>query len=249
METTDTSQYGAWFNTTSAGSPADPEVDQGGRFTRLLIGLLTIVSFLGPGAAGVWLALHGDRKAAGLGVAFAVGMPLVWTFVAFWPSTLIAAPVLGRGRITHPLVVLALSFLAAGWQYVVIAGWTFGVCMYLARYTHPGNEVLMGALAYGVVLGPLSFMAARDAGTESAPALTLVFALLSFATIATCYVVQAAFSTPITWLVILVLLAAGLNASLSARAALRLQRAGVDPHAIEGGSVNRALHQVISRGS
>ncbi len=252
MDPDNTNHLGAWFNTTSAGGGADPmmEITTGGRWLpRLLIGLLTAVSLLGPCAAGVWLALHGDRRAAGMGVAFAVGMPIVWTFIAFWPSTVIAAPVLGRGRITNPVVVLLLTFLAAGWQYCVIATWTAGVCWYFSRLVHPGVELQMGALAYGVVLGPLSFMAGRDAGTESAPVLALVFALLAFATVVACYLVDAAVTTQITWLVILVLVAAGLNSTLSSRAAIRQHRAGIDRLNLEHTGVGRALHQAISRGS
>ena len=79
--------------------------------------------------------------------------------------------------------------------------------------------------------------------------LALGFALLAFATVVSCFLVDSAIRTPITWLVILVLVAAGLNSTLSSRAALRQHRAGVDRLNMEPTGVGRALHQAISRGS
>ena len=59
MDPTDINQHGAWFNTTEA-APDDDFVEFGvrsSRSRRLVIGVLTLVSFLIPGAAGIWLSL------------------------------------------------------------------------------------------------------------------------------------------------------------------------------------------------
>ena len=174
-------------------------------------------------------------------------MPLVWTFVAFWPSTVIAAPIVGRYRNTHLLIVIVLSFLAAGWQYCVIAAWTLGVFLFFSERMYPGVTLPMMALAYGVVLGPLSFMAQSDPGVDSSPLLALAFAVLSFATIVVGYLLDVTIVTVIGGLIVLTVLTAVLTTTLAGRAALR--RSGVDPTARDAMGVGRTLHQAITRAS
>ena len=160
--------------------------------------------------AGTWLSLNGHSTEAGLAVCFALAM-LVWIFVAFWPSTLIAAPIVGRYRNTHPLTVIILCFLAAGWQYCVIAAWTLGVFLFFSERMYPGVTLPMAALAYGVVLGPLSFMAESDPGSDSSPLLALAFAVLTFATIVVGYLLDVTIVTVIAGLIVLTVLTAELN--------------------------------------
>ncbi len=251
MDSRDINQHGAWFNTTNA-APDDDFVEFGVRSSRprrLVIGVLTLVSFLIPGAAGTWLSLNGHRTEAGIAVCLALAMPLVWTFVAFWPSTVIAAPIVGRYRNTHPLAVIILCFLAAGWQYCVIAAWTLGVFLFFSERMYPGVTLPMAALAYGVVLGPLSFMAESDPGSDSSPLLALAFAVLTFATIVVGFLLDVTIVTVIAGLIVLTVLTAVLNTTLAGRAAVRVRRSGVDPTARDAIGVGRALHQAISRGS
>ncbi len=251
MDPTGINQHGAWFNTTEA-APNDDFAELGVRSSRprrLVIGVLTLVSFLVPGVAGTWLSLNGHSTEAGLAVCFALAMPLVWIFVAFWPSTLIAAPIVGRYRNTHPLTVIILCFLAAGWQYCVIAAWTLGVFLFFSERMYPGVTLPMAALAYGVVLGPLSFMAESDPGSDSSPLLALAFAVLTFATIVVGYLLDVTIVTVIAGLIVLAVLTAVLNTTLAGRAALRLWRSGVDPTARDATGVGRTLHQAISRAS
>ena len=251
MGSTEFDQHGAWFNTTAAGHEAEfADFDvRNSRLKRVLRGLFTLVSFLVPGAAGAWLCLNGHRTEAVIAICFALAMPLVWICVAFWPSTLIAAPILGRYRNTHPLVVIVLGFLAAGWQYCVIAAWTLGVFLFFSERMYPGVTLPMSALVFGVVLGPLSFMAEKDPGSDSSPLLALAFALLTFATIVVGYLQSVSLVSVIAALVVLAMLMAGLNTFLVGRAALRLRRSGFDPMDVDSTGVGRALHQAINRGS
>lgn len=250
MDSKEIDQHGAWFNTTAAQQElefADFGV-RNSRLKRVLISVLTVVSFLVPGVAGVWLSFNGHRTEAGIAVCFALAMPLVWVCVAFWPSTLIAAPIVGRYRNTHPVVVIILCFLAAGWQYCVIAAWTLGVFLFFAGRMYAGVTLPMSALAYGVVLGPLSFMAERDPGSDSSPLLALAFALLVFATIVVGYVQDLSLATLIGGLIVLTVLTAGLNTFLVGRAALQLRRSGFDPTEGDAVGVGRTLHEALSRG-
>lgn len=252
MEPTSFDRPGAWFNTTDAKIVADEDVFAdtigiGRRLSRIVIRVLTVVSFLGSGAAGVWLALHGHRKEAAIGLGLAIAMPIVWSVVAFWPSTLIAAPIMGRYRCTRPTTVVVRSLLAAGWQYCVIATWTLGVFVLFARYMYPGVILPMTALAYGAVLGPLSFMAGRDPGIDSAPVLALAYTLVVFATLVVCYSLDATIVASAVCLGVLAALAAGIQTTISARAAMRQRRDSFDAQAGEPGSVGRSLHQSISR--
>ena len=248
MESTEIDRHGAWFNTTDVSDADEREFASvlgiGRRLERIAIGALTLVSFLGPGAAAVWLALHGYRKEALIGLGLAIAMPIVWTVVAFWPSSLIAAPILGRNRNTHTATVVILSFLAAGWQYCVIAAWTLGVFMFFARQMHPGVVLPMTAVAYGAVLGPLSFMASNDSGSESAPVLALGYTLVVFGMLLVCYRLDATVVASAVSLGVLALLGAGVNTTISARAAIR-QR----PHAPgdQLGEVGRTLHKAINK--
>ena len=46
--------------------------------------------------------------------------------------------------------MIILSFVAAGWQYCVIAAWTLGVFLFFSERIYPGVTLPMTALAYGV---------------------------------------------------------------------------------------------------
>ena len=119
------------------------------------------------------------------------------------------------------------------------------------RSSRPRRLVIgpMAALAYGVVLGPLSFMAESDPGSDSSPLLALAFAVLTFATIVVGFLLDVTIVTVIAGLIVLTVLTAVLNTTLAGRAALRLWRSGVDPTARDATGVGRTLHQAISRAS
>ena len=105
----------------------------------------------------------------------------------------------------------------------------------------------MTALAYGVVLGPLLFMAQSDPGVDSSPLRALAFAVLAFATIVVGYLLDVTIVTVIGGLIVLTVLTAVLTTTLAGRAALR--RSGVDPTARDALGVGRTLHQAITRAS
>lgn len=143
--------------------------------------------------------------------------------------------------------MIILSFVAAGWQYCVIAAWTLGVFLFFSERIYPGVTLPMTALAYGVVLGPLLFMAQSDPGVDSSPLRALAFAVLAFATIVVGYLLDVTIVTVIGGLIVLTVLTAVLTTTLAGRAALR--RSGVDPTARDAMGVGRTLHQAITRAS
>lgn len=100
------------------------------RALRVGLVILTLATFLGPVAAGVWLALRGYHAEVGVGVVFAVIAPVAWSCVAFGPAAVLAAPVSGHRDGAHPAVVVLVALVAAGWQYCVIAAWTLAVFLF-----------------------------------------------------------------------------------------------------------------------
>jgi len=214
------------------------------RVGRVTLTILTVINFLGPCAAGMWLALHGYRTEAAIGLGFGLGVPIVWTVVALRPSMMIAEPLAVRGVHARPLLVIVLGFLATGWQYCVIAAWTLGVFMFFEDRIGWGMPIPMLVWVYGTVMCPLSFMASRDAEFGSAPVLALGFALAAFGVILAIYVARWPVMTTVYWLAALAMLAAAANAALAGRAAFKQRQAGVgkpqDP-----GEINRALYEAL----
>ena len=130
MESTDSGQRGAWFSSGRVDVVIeDPPAaaSLGSRAWQVFIAAATLVNFLVPMAAGIWLALHGYRLEAGVGVGCAVLVPFVWTWVAFKPSGLLAAPAILAGDRAHPVVVMIASSLTtaamrcASWASVAVA--------------------------------------------------------------------------------------------------------------------------------
>jgi hypothetical protein len=210
-----------------------------------LIGL-TLINFLGPCAAGMWLAFHGYRFAVGAGLGFAILVPFVWSWVAFRPTTMLAGPMTTQGDRAHPLLVVVIGFIAAGWQYCVIAAWTLGVFAFFEDRIGFGMPVPMLVWAYGTVMGPLSFMASRDADVNSAPALALGFALVAFGVILALYLAHAPLLTTGFWLLGLAVPAALANATLAGRAAVRQRKTYLEK-SDEVDALGRDLHKALRR--
>jgi hypothetical protein len=232
-------------------TPDNPLLDEqapwraiAGRVGRVVLTILTVVNFLGPCAAGMWLALHGYRTEAAIGLGFGLGVPVVWCVLALRPSMMIAGPLAARGVHAHPLLVIALGFLATGWQYCVIAAWTLGVFMFFEDRIGWGMPIPMLVWVYGTVMCPLSFMAGKDAEFGSAPVLALGFALAAFGVILAIYLARWPVMTTVYWLAILAVLAAAANATLAGRAAARQRKAGIEKPP-EPGGINSALYEAL----
>jgi hypothetical protein len=214
------------------------------RGVRVLLIMVTVVNFLGPCAAGMWLALHGFRFEAGIGLCFAVVVPFVWSWLAFRPSAKLAGPLVVRGDLAHPALVTTIAFIAAGWQYCVLAGWTLGVFLFFEGRIGWGMPVPMLVWVYGTVMGPLSFMACNDREIDSGPVLALGFALAAFGVILAVYLARAPQLATVYWLAGLVVLGALVNALLAGRTAVRLRRDYVEKPK-EPGGINRALYEAL----
>ncbi|MHC4826841.1 MAG: hypothetical protein ACYTEY_09820 [Planctomycetota bacterium] len=215
-----------------------------GRVARVLLTILTLVNFLGPCAAGMWLALHGYRLDAAIGLGFAISVPFIWSLVALRPSMMIAGPLTVRGDNAHPVLVIVLGFIAAGWQYCVIAAWTFGVFLFFEDRIGWGMPIPMLVWVYGTVMCPLSFMASRDSDVASAPVLALGFALAAFGVILAIYLARWPAMTTVYWLAVLAVLAASANAALAGRAAFKQRKAYVEKPQDPGG-ISRALYEAL----
>jgi hypothetical protein len=214
------------------------------RALRVALVVLTLVNFLGPCAAGMWLALRGYRLEAGIGLGFAVVVPFVWSLVALRPSMMIAGPLTMRGDRAHPLLVVVIGFIASGWQYCVIAAWTFGVFLFFEDRIGWGMPLPMLVWVYGTVMCPLSFMASKDADFGSAPVLALGFALAAFGTILAIYLARWPVMTTVSWLAALTVLAAAANAVIAGRAAVKQRQARAEKPEDPGG-INRALYEAL----
>jgi hypothetical protein len=215
-----------------------------GRVARVLLVILTLVNFLGPCAAGMWLALHGYRTEAAIGLGFGLGVPFVWSWVALRPSMKIAEPLAIRGERAHPMLVIILGFIAAGWQYCVIAAWTLGVFWFFEDRIGWGMPIPMLVWVYGTVMCPLSFMASKDAEFGSAPVLALGFALAAFGVILAIYLARWPVMTTVYWLAALAVLSAAANSAIAGRAAFKQRNACVGKTEDPGG-INRALYEAL----
>ncbi len=247
MSTTDVERHGAWFSSPTAATASDVELDDGrGGLRAAFISLLTLVNFLVPFAAGLWLAYRGHRIEAGIGIGLGIALPFVWSVAAFWPTTLIASTVTQRGRQPHPVLVVLVSFAAAGWQYCVIAAWTLGVFLFFEGRAYPAIALPMLAWAYGTVMGPLSYMASKDPGLDSAPSLALMFAFVVCLVIALMYLTNATMQTTVWCLAALAVGGALLNAVLAGRAAARQRKARrVLPVTDKESELGRELHRAL----
>ncbi|MHC4272406.1 MAG: hypothetical protein ACYSUR_01905 [Planctomycetota bacterium] len=214
------------------------------RVLRVVLVILTLVNFLGPCAAGMWLALRGYRIEAGIGLGFAVVVPFVWSLVALRPSMMIAGPLTLRGERAPPLLVIVVGFVAAGWQYCVLAAWTFGVFLFFEDRIGWGMPLPMLVWVYGTVMCPLSFMASKEADFGSAPVLALGFALTAFGTILAIYLARWPVITTVHWLAVLTVLAAAANSALAGRAAVKQRRAYAEKPPDAGG-INSALYEAL----
>jgi hypothetical protein len=216
------------------------------RVLRVLLTGLTVINFLGPCAAGMWLALHGHRLAAAIGLGFALLVPFLWSWVAFRPAALLSRPLAAQGDRAHPLLVLVVGFIAAGWQYCVLAAWTLGVFLFFEERIGFWMPVPLLVWVYGTVMGPLTFMASRDPEVNSAPVLALGFALAAFGVILSLYLAHVAVSTTVTALAVLAALAALGNSAIAARAAIKQRRVYLQKSG-EPGGLGRDLHQALER--
>lgn len=233
------------------GSPIEVEEvveDRGSRLVRASLGLITIVNFLVPFAAGLWLAFHGERRAAAVGVGAAIALPLIWSWVGFRTTVVIAGCIAGHGRRPHPLIVAPVSFATAAWQYGLIAAWTLAVFLYFEDMTYVGNTLPMLAWGYGIVMCPLSYMASKDPGLDSAPVLALTFAFLCCAVIAACYRVNVEVRTAAMYLAGLTAVSAMATAAAAALAAAQLRRRLAGGDGGSGRDLGRDLHRAL-RGS
>ena len=149
-----------------------------------------------------------------------------------------------RGERAHPVLVIVLGFIAAGWQYCVIAAWTFGVFMFFENRIGWGMPIPMLVWVYGTVMCPLSFMASKDGDFGSAPVLVLGFALAAFGVILAIYLARWPVMTTVYWLAVLAVLAAAANSALAGRAAVNQRRACVEKPQDPGGG-NRALYEAL----
>lgn len=147
------------------------------RAGRALLAVMTLVNFLGPLAAGIWMTRRGLRMEAGIGLGLAIVMPLVFSWMAFKPASAISAPATRPGRRAHPVVVILVGFMATLWQLSVIGGWTLGVFTFFGDRMYGDLMIPVAVWAYGTVMGPLSFMASYD--HDGAPGLTLSFAFIA----------------------------------------------------------------------
>jgi hypothetical protein len=239
------------------GAPAEAEVLEcpaqleGGawritaaRVLRILLTVLTVINFLGPCAAGMWLALHGYRLAVGVGLGFALAVPFLWSWVAFRPSAMLARPLAVRGDRAHPLLVVALGFIATAWQYCVIAAWTFGVFLFFEDRIGFWMPLPMLVWVYGTIMGPLTFMASRDPDISSGPVLALGFALAAFGVVLALYLARAGLPTTVAWLLGLAALAALANSALAGRAAIRQRKASLQ-NSDDPSALGRDLHEAL----
>ncbi len=216
------------------------------RLVRTLLVLWMVANFLVPFAAGLWLAVKGHRLIAAAGLAMAIGFPIAWSLLAAHPAQLIAGPVTRRGAEAGPRRVTITCFIASGWQYCVLALWTLGVFAWFGARTYPGIELPMMVWAYGTVMGPFSWMAGGDHGSDSAPALALAFAFTACLVNAALHHWAVPLPTSGVLLGLLVTAGAAVNATVVGRASMRAHRSGAARQA-DLESLGRNLHGIMAR--
>ncbi len=246
MGRTEIERRGSWFASPTATPAADEVVirDRRRSIWRGLASLVTVVNFLGPAAAGCWLALGGHRIEAGAGIGLALAMPFVWGWLASWPASIIAPSDMSRSAV----LVVVRGFLAAGWQYCVIAAWTFGVFLFFEGRMHPGNTPAMIVWAYGTVMGPLSYMASKDPALDSAPVLALAVAFVAYWTVVDFWSGGDSVHAAGYGLLGLVGAASAVNATFAGRAARRNKSAAsVSRSAVQVSDLGRDLHEALKQ--
>ena len=171
-------------------------------------------------------------------------MPFVWGWLASWPASIIAPSDMSRSAV----LVVVRGFLAAGWQYCVIAAWTFGVFLFFEGRMHPGNTPAMIIWAYGTVMGPLSYMASKDAALDSAPVLALAVAFVAYWTVVGFWSGGDSVHTAGYGLLGLVGAASAVNATFAGRAAVRHKSAAsVSRSAVQVSDLGRDLHEALKQ--
>ncbi len=234
--------------------PAEPRVDEAAtsrrpwvRVGRALLVLAKLANFIVPFAAGLWLALRGHRVDAGTGLAMALSFPIGWSLLASHPAQLIAGTVASRGAAPGPRRVMITCFLATGWQYCFLAASTLAVFSWFGGRVRAHNELPLMLWAYGAVMGPFSWMAGADHGSDSAPSFALGFAFVACLVNAALVHWSIALTTSAVVLGLLAGAGAALNAALAGRAAARLRRGGPAARRAEIETVGRNLHGILAR--
>lgn len=126
---------------------------------------LMILNMLGGIVSGVWLAILGDWRALGIGVAcFLVSSGFLG--FALLPSFLLAAPAAycaEKGRAFGLIFFCALSSI---YTLGLITAWCCGVLFLFMQDATASNLIPRLIWSYGVATGPWAYMASKDQGRE-----------------------------------------------------------------------------------
>jgi hypothetical protein len=128
-----------------------------------------ILNFAGGIVGGIWLALLGQWRLVGLGLAasfvstFGIGLALA-------PGFLFAAPGIILVQKGKHLIGGILQFVSALWSYVVMTVWCVG-SFYVVFSFYPGGSLWPYLLwSYSTATAPWTYMAQRQAMDGSDPA-------------------------------------------------------------------------------
>lgn len=166
--------------------------DRGGAMQTLITLLVfpfILLNVLGWLVAFVWLAILGEWKEIGIGIAASIGMPFLFP-LADLPSMgflFVCSWLTERG---FRVAALPFAFLVSLWTNFLVMAWCSLIFFHYARVSGPDTYIPLLLWGYSVAMSPLAYMAKFD-GDNPFTALFLFFAQIVYVGLVVCFVIGA----------------------------------------------------------
>jgi len=121
---------------------------------------LALANLLGGVGAGIWLAILGQWKAVGIGLAIGVGGHFLINLMLM-PRMLLAGAALSLTEKNKPGVAY-LGFLGLAYTHVIVAVWCVGILAAFSALSTTHTRIPMLFLSYEAATGPWAYLAYRD---------------------------------------------------------------------------------------
>ena len=127
---------------------------------------ILLMNTVGGIASGLWLILLGRWADVGLGIlVLMAGGFLLW--FAILPGIIFAVPAMYFQRKAIRSGMLFFTFLSVAYTMLVITIWCSAIFFTFAtRADSAASLIVLLLWSYGVAIGPLAFLAQKDAGNE-----------------------------------------------------------------------------------
>lgn len=170
----------------------------------LLVLPFMLLNILGALVGFVWLAILGEWKEIGIGIAASIGMPYLFLIVNL-PS--MGFLFLGTYLMEKDIRVSALPFLflASLWTNLLVTAWCSGIFFYYARLSAPENFIPLLLWGYSVAMAPLAYMAKFDADNPLT-GFYLFIAQILYVGLVACFIIGTSIKAALIFILVVTLI-------------------------------------------